>query len=320
MSEEDISKWFPVLIFKSVDLHKKRSLIITLLKVISLSIIISLATAFPLYLIFGTGEEAAIFKESTLGEEAALLNLAFYISLVVLFSAILYLLIKSRKIKLIGLLQVLFLSYIAASMASIIVPIWLIILVASLSMAFGFFNLLLNIFIKWFGLISYVLFIVFGVLQAIALLKEGLTRLRNYTLLLSVTWAGSLVGLFMGFYTPLILMVGFAIYDVFAVFKGPIKKISEELSKVFQNREERALMLGLGDIFFYSMAVSYALAYIDEITSLIVGIAIACGVVLTGVLLARIVEENQNVSLPALPIPLTLALLVIFIKLCMIRV
>ncbi|MHA1616054.1 MAG: hypothetical protein ACTSX9_01955 [Candidatus Njordarchaeales archaeon] len=317
MSEDNISQWFPVLMFNLKDKKRTWSLLGILVRVVLLTILISIGTVIPLYWIFGVGEEAAIFKESTMGESAAVLNLLFYISMVILFSVILYLLLRSGKLKLIVIIQVLLLSYLTASMASFVIPIWLLIFIAFLTILHEEFIAILHSLVNWFGVLSYAIFVLFGVLQAISLLKSEWIRLRNYTLLLSVTWAGSLIGLFMGFYTPLVLMIGFVLYDIFAVFKGPIKKISEELSKRVRENSEKALMLGLGDIFFYSLAVSYSLAYFGEIIALVVGAAIIAGVIITGLILVRNLSRGREVTLPALPIPISLAVVIIILKILM---
>lgn len=127
--------------------------------------------------------------------------------------------------------------------------------------------------------------------------------------------------------TLFILPVAFALYDIYAVFKGPLKLLikSSPLAQKPRRRSRKSesdltadlhrqfgLMLariggftiGAGDFTFYSMLVAAAFVVKGAIAALAVGIAINAGVVVTLLIL-----ERYKKPLPGLPIPIALGIL-----------
>jgi hypothetical protein len=103
--------------------------------------------------------------------------------------------------------------------------------------------------------------------------------------------------------TALILPVAFSAYDVYAVFKGPLKQlVGMGKGIVLAGMSIRAgeFTLGLGDIVFYTMLPSLALFQLSLPISLATMALIDAGVVATLVLLTR------KRLLPGLPIPMIL--------------
>jgi hypothetical protein len=110
--------------------------------------------------------------------------------------------------------------------------------------------------------------------------------------------------------TAIILPAAFAIYDVYAVFKGPLKQLisaapGSALAGVSVKVSE--FTIGLGDNVFYAMLPSLALFYSKWVIAIATMVAIDIGVWITLSLLAR------RKVLPGLPIPVFLGLFVILL-------
>ncbi|MGP8124297.1 MAG: hypothetical protein ACLQEQ_00270 [Nitrososphaerales archaeon] len=119
--------------------------------------------------------------------------------------------------------------------------------------------------------------------------------------------------------TALLLPVAFSIYDIYAVFKGPLKSLigtGEKVALVGMSIRAGEFTLGLGDVVFYTMLPSLPLAQlVANSSSTAVAAAtraafgtlalIDVGVVVTLFLLSR------RRLLPGLPIPMLLGLLVL---------
>ena len=116
--------------------------------------------------------------------------------------------------------------------------------------------------------------------------------------------------------TALLLPIAFAIYDIYAVFKGPLKSLigtGEKVALVGMSIRAGEFTLGLGDVVFYTMLPSLPLAQLVAHSSMTVAAAWAfatlavmdVGVVATLFLLSR------RRLLPGLPIPMVLGVLVL---------
>jgi presenilin len=108
--------------------------------------------------------------------------------------------------------------------------------------------------------------------------------------------------------TALILPIAFSLYDIYAVFRGPLKQLlgtSPSIALVGMSIKAGEFTLGLGDVVFYTMLPSLALYYLSPAVAGQTIIAIDVGVVATLLLLAR------KKLLPGLPIPMLLGVLVL---------
>ncbi|MDG6940077.1 MAG: hypothetical protein JRN39_06730 [Nitrososphaerota archaeon] len=94
----------------------------------------------------------------------------------------------------------------------------------------------------------------------------------------------------------------FALYDVVAVFKGPLKRLIEEPGFAMLSMEFGSLTMGMGDEIFYSMVPATALLLGGIYPALLSALIIDLGMVATLVLLER------RKALPGLTIPLLLSL------------
>jgi presenilin-like A22 family membrane protease len=136
------------------------------------------------------------------------------------------------------------------------------------------------------------------------------SRIMNLTIVL----LGGALGTFLGFSIPVlsaILILGFlAVYDVFAVYYGPVGKIAQSgleqlrgLSFSFKD-----VQMGLGDLIFYSMLTSQVF---------IAGGLMFCLASLTGILVGafgvfKMLEKRG--MFPGLPFPIVLGLIPLVIS------
>ncbi len=108
--------------------------------------------------------------------------------------------------------------------------------------------------------------------------------------------------------TALALPVVFAAYDIYAVFRGPLKQligIGGGVALTGMSIKAGEFTLGLGDIVFYTMLPSLALYYFTPLISVSTILVIDAGVVVTLYLLGR------KRMLPGLPIPMILGVLLL---------
>lgn len=137
---------------------------------------------------------------------------------------------------------------------------------------------------------------------------------RNYPWLSTsvLAFVGAEVGSFFASTLPpitaLVLPVAFSAYDVYAVFRGPLKQligIGGGIALTGMSIKAGEFTLGLGDIVFYTMLPSLALFYLTPLISVSTILVIDAGVVVTLFLLGR------KKLLPGLPIPMILGVLLL---------
>ncbi len=116
--------------------------------------------------------------------------------------------------------------------------------------------------------------------------------------------AGAIIGMSIPYWTFLVLVLGISAYDVFAVYKGHLSTLTKEeaISLKGLTVELDNLVIGLGDLFFYSLSVSAILWHMKTVPALLATASILIGYAVTLLLLKR------KKMLPGLPIPLLLAL------------
>ena len=146
-------------------------------------------------------------------------------------------------------------------------------------------------------------------------------RSRSVVQILAITIIGALTGTFLGASIPtltaLVLVGGLAIYDVIAVFKGPIGKMAEKteieefVGAVFTFRD---LTVGLGDVVFYSMLASNAMVNFG-LTSFM---ATSFGITLGTYVGFKMLESRE--MFPGLPFSLTLGLVFLFVSIYLQRI
>jgi hypothetical protein len=133
-------------------------------------------------------------------------------------------------------------------------------------------------------------------------------RTRNIVCNLVVLCLGGALGTFLGFSIPTLsatLILAFlAVYDVFAVYHGPVGKIAYSGLEQFRGLSFsfRDIQMGLGDLTFYSMLSGHMLLNFGLISCLasIIGILLGC------LLTFRMLESKG--MFPGLPFPILFGL------------
>ena len=132
---------------------------------------------------------------------------------------------------------------------------------------------------------------------------------------LTVLCLGGALGTFLGWSIPLLsavlILIFLAVYDVYAVFYGPVGKIAQSgLDKLHGlSFSFKDVQMGLGDLTFYSMLTSRVLISAGPVFCL----ASATGV-LIGAFLAFKMLEKKGIF-PGLPFPIALGLVPLIISL-----
>jgi presenilin-like A22 family membrane protease len=136
-------------------------------------------------------------------------------------------------------------------------------------------------------------------------------RLGSNTRNIAVICLGGALGIFFGFSIPIfsaiVILAFLAIYDIVAVYKGPVGKIAQSsgldvlqgLSFSFKD-----IQMGLGDLVFYSMLI--AVTFFGFQTSIFPTIAAVFGV-LAGSIATFFALEKKGIF-PGLPFPILLGL------------
>lgn len=154
----------------------------------------------------------------------------------------------------------------------------------------------------------------FGVAALVVVLIGYVIFVKNVVWLATgiLAFVGAEVGSFFAESLPpltaLVLPAAFALYDIYAVFKGPLKMLvgtAPNVALVGMSIRAGVFTLGLGDIVFYTMLPSLALLQAGYVAALATVLAIDAGVIITLFLLSR------RRLLPGLPIPMLFGIAVL---------
>lgn len=211
-------------------------------------------------------------------------NAIYFVVIIAISATIFYLLLKWKSRKMITVL------------------IGFALTAASMLLSIFYLSALFSSVPNW-ELIVVVLSIVITVFFDIAIFRLG-DKARNIV----VVALGGALGVFLGASIPLfsaVLILAFlAVYDVFAVYKGPVGKIANAgldqlkgLSYAYKD-----IQMGLGDLVFYSMLCAAMLLSFGWVSYLLSTVSILIGSFLTLLML------KKKGVFPGLPIPIFLAL------------
>ena len=215
-------------------------------------------------------------------------NALYFVVLIAISATVFYFLLKRKSINLIkGLIVV------ALTTASLLLSL------VYLSAILAFFPILDNIWV----LIA--LSIAVTVLFDLSIFRFG-SIARN----VAVVAIGGALGIFFGFSIPLysavIILAFLAVYDVIAVYKGPVGKIAasgldqlQGLSFSFKD-----IQMGLGDLVFYSMLMG--VMFFSFIPNIIPTVMAIVGI-LAGSIVTFFALEKKGIF-PGLPFPILLGL------------
>jgi hypothetical protein len=140
-------------------------------------------------------------------------------------------------------------------------------------------------------------------MSAITILQSNLLQLTSSFILGSLY--GTSIAIFLKPPTIFLIPIAFAIYDIYAVFRGPLKSLVDSSKNTFDLRPLIVNIgnfnLGVGDLVFYSMIPSSALLLLTPFAAFLSIVFIHIGMILTFYLLTRFD------LLPGLPIPIALS-------------
>jgi presenilin-like A22 family membrane protease len=215
-------------------------------------------------------------------------NGLYFVVLIAISATIFYFLIKRRSNNIIKGLIVF-----ALTTASLLLS------VVYLSAVLAFFPIVDNLW--WLIALSIVLTVFFD----LAIFRLG-SLARN----VAVVALGGALGIFFGFSIPLysavIILVFLAVYDVVAVYKGPVGKIAasgldqlQGLSFSFKD-----IQMGLGDLVFYSMLMG--VIFFSFLSSFLPTLMAIVGI-LAGSIITFFALEKKGIF-PGLPFPILLGL------------
>jgi presenilin-like A22 family membrane protease len=214
-------------------------------------------------------------------------NALYFVVLIAIAATVFYFLIKWKSRKLIT-----FLIGFALTTASLLLSVFYL---------FALLSLLPN----WFFYVLVISIIVTAVFD-IAIFR-GSEAMRN----LIVVLLGGALGVFLGWSIPLVsalLILAFlAVYDIIAVYKGPVGKIASSgldqlkgLSFSFKD-----IQMGLGDLVFYSMLCAVMLLNSD-FGGIAPYVGALVGVMVGSFITFRILERKG--VFPGLPLPIFLGI------------
>ena len=146
------------------------------------------------------------------------------------------------------------------------------------------------------------------VLVGITIFAKTSARLSTVVLAFVGAEVGSFFASTLPPVTALALPVVFSAYDIYAVFRGPLKQligVGGGIALTGMSIRAGEFTLGLGDVVFYTMLPSLALYYLTPLISVSTILVIDAGVVVTLYLLGR------KRMLPGLPIPMILGVLLL---------
>ena len=215
-------------------------------------------------------------------------NGLYFVVLIAISATLFYFLIKRRSKNIIKGLIVF-----ALTTASLLLS------VVYLSAILAFFPIIDNLW--WLIALSIVLTVLFDL---------AIFRLGSIARNVAVVALGGALGIFFGFSIPLysavIILVFLAVYDVIAVYKGPVGKIAasgldqlQGLSFSFKD-----IQMGLGDLVFYSMLMG--VVFFSFLSSFLPTLMAIVGI-LAGSIITFFALEKKGIF-PGLPFPILLGL------------
>jgi len=270
----------------------------------------------------------------------AILNMIFYVTLAFIGGLIVLIIIKK------GFMQ--FLVYFFAAMMGFSWFVFgffygFVILLGVLNLFWSvfpsFFQNLINNFFEWsvtFGpqkifiieILLWLFAILLGLLGTFTFGIQSFDKIwiRNLMMIFFGAMIGSMLAIHLGLLTTVLILVGLSVYDIYAVFRGPLKGIIDhgrETAEQFENNmvphnegefEKVPLLpalpvystplinIGLGDFAFFSMLISSAVVIGSELATPIPLFAALIGLFVGAYYTFRFLRKDR--ALPGLPLPI----------------
>ena len=157
--------------------------------------------------------------------------------------------------------------------------------------------------------LSLTLALIVGAILTVSTFVARLASLRGIVTVLLSAEVGSYLASTIPLLTALLIPVAFSFYDIYAVFKGPLKHLislsPENVGPISTRVGE--FTIGVGDTVFYSMLPSLVFFHFNFNCALITAFAVNAGVVVT------LYALTKSRLLPGLPIPMGLGLLTLLL-------
>ncbi|MHA1238697.1 MAG: hypothetical protein ACTSSJ_05610 [Candidatus Odinarchaeia archaeon] len=129
--------------------------------------------------------------------------------------------------------------------------------------------------------------------------------LKNAAILIYCSFAAVFIALIIPTWSVILMLLCLAVYDIYSVKKGPIKKSIEHsdnaISELNLTYRSEKIEIGIGDMIFYNVLPAHVLAFFDLLMFVIVSITIILGVFITLKILPRLK------FMPGLPISIFLS-------------
>ncbi len=254
------------------------------------SIIFGLGCAYLLIPQQGEVIPVTPIPESTPG--APFGNALYFVILVAISATLFYILLKRKSKKIIK-------GLIIVAMTT-----------ASLLLSLVYLSAIFASFPDW-SILVIPLSIIIVVLFDLAIFRFG-----NIPRNVAVVGVGGALGIFFGFSIPLysavIILIFLAIYDVIAVYRGPVGKIAQSASGSGSGLDElqglsfsfKDIQMGLGDLVFYSMLTGAM--FFSFLPSILPTLATIIGI-LAGSIITFFMLGRKGIF-PGLPFPIMLGL------------
>ena len=215
-------------------------------------------------------------------------NAFYFVILVAVAATIFYLLLKRRSKRIIKALIV-----VAMTTASLLLSLVYLAAVFNYFPSVGFLWIPLSIAIT--GLFDFAVF-----------------RLGSLARNIAVIGIGGALGVFFGFeimlWTAVLILAFLAVYDVFAVYRGPVGKIAQSTGGLEDlqglSYDFRDIQMGLGDLVFYSMLVG---TMFFSFPSSVLPCLFSVVGILVGSIITFFILERKGIF-PGLPFPIMLGL------------
>ncbi len=223
-------------------------------------------------------------------------NALYFVVLVTISATVFYLLIKRRSKRIIkGLIVV------AMTTAALLLSV-----------------VYLNAILNYVPILDTLTVLIVLSVAITVLFDLAIFRLGSIPRNVAVVCIGGALGIFFGFSIPLysaVLILAFlAVYDVFAVYRGPVGKIAQSSAGMDQLQglsfSFKDIQMGLGDLVFYSMLTGAMFFSFINSYAFPVGI-LPCLVSIVGIMAGSIITffilEKKGIF-PGLPFPIMLGL------------
>ena len=217
-------------------------------------------------------------------------NALYFVVLVTISATVFYLLIKRRSKRIIkGLIVV------AMTTAALLLSV-----------------VYLNAILNYVPILDTLTVLIVLSVAITVLFDLAIFRLGSIPRNVAVVCIGGALGIFFGFSIPLysaVLILAFlAVYDVFAVYRGPVGKIAQSSAGMDQLQglsfSFKDIQMGLGDLVFYSMLTGAM--FFSFLPSILPTIAAIIGIT-AGSIITFFMLEKKGIF-PGLPFPIMLGL------------